>query len=137
MSSKPLDNETFSHQKLTLYKIKKDQGTALTNKQSGRGLFCFPWSNLIISLLVVLLAKWVFFLLFFGIQTCKFLVYNLLYYLSGYLSIIPSPKHSKCIKPLQYLCWPCFLVSFWGFFGLNSTFCWLGRQFQIGQDCFN
>ena len=36
------------------------------------------------------------------------LLYNLLYYLLGFLSVIPFPKHSQCIKPLQYLCWPCF-----------------------------
>ena len=29
-----------------------------------------------------------------------------------FLSVIPSPKHSQCIKPLQYLCWPCFLGMF-------------------------
>ena len=31
---------------------------------------------------------------------------------SSFLSVIPSLKHSQCIKPLQYLCWPCFLASF-------------------------
>ena len=40
----------------------------------------------------------------------SFVLFTLLY--SGFLSGIPSPKHSQCIKPLQYLCWPCFLASF-------------------------
>ena len=30
----------------------------------------------------------------------------------SFLSVIPSPKHSQCIKPLQYLCWLYFLLSF-------------------------
>ena len=32
------------------------------------------------------------------------------------------PKHSQRIKPLQYLCWPCFLVSFFGFFWSKQYF---------------
>ena len=30
----------------------------------------------------------------------------------SFLLGIPSPKHSQCIKPLQYLCWPCVLARF-------------------------
>ena len=47
------------------------------------------------------------------------LLYNLLYYLVGYLLSFPSPKHSQCIKPLKYLYWPSFLQSF--FTGLLLT----------------
>ena len=32
---------------------------------------------------------------------------------SIFMLFIPSPKHSQCIKPWQYLSWLYFLTKFW------------------------
>ena len=40
----------------------------------------------------------------------KFTVFD-----SIFMPFIPSPKHSQCIKPFQYLSWPYFLAKFWLF----------------------
>ena len=72
---------------------------------------------------------------------------------SIFCQLFHPPKHSKCIKPLQYLCWPCFLPSvlfffFWskqyfllaggtvsnrpGLFQLGSPVRFSPSQFHIG-----
>ena len=48
------------------------------------------------------------FLSFFGITAYKFLLYTLLYFLLSFYQSVPSPKHSQCIKALQYQSWLCF-----------------------------
>ena len=71
----------------------------------------------------------------FCIPTDKFLLYNFPYFLLGYLSSIPSPKHSQCLKPLQYLSWP--VLEF--FFVITVLFAWWGTvlyrpgQLKIGS----
>ena len=55
---------------------------------------------------------------------------------SGFIVGYSIPQTFTVYQTLQYLCWPCF-GKFLGFLGLNSILCWLGGQFQIGQDCFN
>ena len=41
---------------------------------------------------------------------------------SIFMLFISSPNHSQCIKPLQYLSWPYFLVKFWLFWVLTVLY---------------
>ena len=69
------------------------------------------------------------FLSFFGIPPYKFLLDNLLYLIPFFMPCIPPPKHSQCIKPLQYFYWPYFLLKFWLFWVLTVLFADLGDSF--------
>ena len=70
------------------------------------------------------------FLSFFGIPPYKFLLDNLLYFIPFFMACIPSPKHSQCIKPLQYFYWPYFLAKFWLFWVLTVLFAGWGDSFR-------
>ena len=62
------------------------------------------------------------FLSFFGIPPNKFLLDNLLYLIPFFMPFIQSPKHSQCIKLLQYFYGPYFLAKFGLFWVLTVLF---------------
>ena len=68
------------------------------------------------------------FLSYFGIPTYKFFLYNLLYFLSDYLSSIPSQTFTV-YKNIAISLLAMFFVKLVSLFGHNSTFYQVGDSF--------
>ena len=126
MSSKPLANEIFSHQKLTLYQIKKDQRNHTHKQAKWVGLILFPkaqFNNIITGSLVG----------YNGYFFCYSLVYKLANFFCTIYCIIchffigySIPQTFTVYQTLAISLLAMFFGKFLGFLGLNSILCWLG-----------
>ena len=137
MSSKPLANETIFHQKLTLYKIKKDQRKRTHKQAKWVGLILFSmvqFNNIIAGGLVGKMGIFSVILWYTNLQisSVQFTVLFVRFFASYSI-----PQTFTVYQTLAISLLAVFLGKCLGFFGSKHYYLPGEGQFQIGQDCFN